>query len=555
MLLVPKVNLKYLLILSVWVFVVVGTVYVFNFIVIYDPSVYVGGDRGARTSLIRDYLTSGQYNQLVDVANEMELDVDPMRERDFNEIVRDIETRVPFLPLDFWARQTLIGRKKMKPQCGKFPSIFELEINNDLWQTQRTSNGTYQLFGAYMDNRKSNANDQWYIRILGMIDRVDTHLPMFCQIWYDQQEKPVIVPLEEYHYIWIKSWGNAFDGQYQPYLLSCPIPWDHRHLVPVSVSLVEQQCATATNNLKVLYNRPLDNEKKMFAVCVKGLDFLYQDLSVRLIEWIELLGILGADKIYFYDLQIHPNMSKVLQYYRKLNKVEVTKLTLPAGKPNIPGLQHLFLTQKLYQKRQNEIIPYNDCLYKNMYKYQYITLLDIDEVIMPKGDILNWRELMEMISAKADHGSPLPFPSYNFRNVYFLDSHYHLDRTSPESRDIPEFLHMLQHTNRAAVYSAPNEHVKCIHRANRILTLHNHFAMSCLQGSCAAYEIDVEDAQLQHYRYDCVTTVQRKCHNMTEFYVSDKNIYKFKDDLIKRSLKTLYQLGFLKIRNDSTVSP
>lgn len=76
----------------------------------------------------------------------------------------------------------------------------------------------------------------------------------------------------------------------------------------------------------------------------------------------------------------------------------------------------------------------------------------------------------------------------------------------------------------------------------------------CLQGSCAAYEIDVDDAQLQHYRSDCVTTVHRKCENMTEFFVPDKNIYKYKDDLIKRSLKTLYQLGFLKLRSYSTTS-
>jgi len=54
----------------------------------------------------------------------------------------------------------------------------------------------------------------------------------------------------------------------------------------------------------VIYNRPPDDQKKGFAVCVKGLDFLYDDLSVRLIEWIEMLNILGADKIYFYNLQV-----------------------------------------------------------------------------------------------------------------------------------------------------------------------------------------------------------------------------------------------------------
>ena len=39
------------------------------------------------------------------------------------------------------------------------------------------------------------------------------------------------------------------------------------------------------------------NIKKKFAVCVKGLDYPHQDISVRLVEWIEMLNILGADKV------------------------------------------------------------------------------------------------------------------------------------------------------------------------------------------------------------------------------------------------------------------
>ena len=38
-------------------------------------------------------------------------------------------------------------------------------------------------------------------------------------------------------------------------------------------------------------------KKKKFAVCVKGLDFPSEDISVRLVEWIEMLNILGADKV------------------------------------------------------------------------------------------------------------------------------------------------------------------------------------------------------------------------------------------------------------------
>lgn len=125
-------------------------------------------------------------------------------------------------------------------------------------------------------------------------------------------------------------------------------------------------------------------KRGQFAVCVKGLDFLQQDLSTRLVEWIELLGLLGADKIFLYELEVHPNISKVLNYYQKTGKIVLTPITLPGEQPNIPGLRHMYLKSKITSKRQNEVIPYNDCLYRNLYSYDYIALMDTDEVILPK---------------------------------------------------------------------------------------------------------------------------------------------------------------------------
>ena len=66
----------------------------------------------------------------------------------------------------------------------------------------------------------------------------------------------------------------------------------------MSVSVVESKCDQATNNLRVTYNPLKEGEKKKkFAVCVKGLDFPDKDISERLMEWIELLNILGAEKV------------------------------------------------------------------------------------------------------------------------------------------------------------------------------------------------------------------------------------------------------------------
>ena len=82
-------------------------------------------------------------------------------------------------------------------------------------------------------------------------------------------------------------------------------------MTPLAVSLVEEECETPTNYLSVIYNLPA-GEKGKFAVCVKGMDFPLEDLSVRMVEWLEGLKALVADKIFLYDLDVHPNVRKVL---------------------------------------------------------------------------------------------------------------------------------------------------------------------------------------------------------------------------------------------------
>ena len=76
------------------------------------------------------------------------------------------------------------------------------------------------------------------------------------------------------------------------------------------------------------------------------------------------------------------------------------------------------------------MIPYNDCLYRNMYRYKYIALLDIDEVILPIEED-NWSDLMKNVhllarenianQVKFENKSKKILASYNFRNVYFMD--------------------------------------------------------------------------------------------------------------------------------------
>ena len=481
-------------------------------------------------------------------ANLEELMIDRSPKRSDKEVLAELEKQLPNFPLTYLLDKK--GYHYKNKTCAKFPTIYDIHVNNMYWQETDTSNGTFYLYGAYLDVRKNNRLGPT-VRILGMINRLEPQVKTYCQFWFNNTREPVISKVLEYKYIWYRKWGNYKPGIFQPYMLACQLPKTHWDKVPLSVSVVENICDTATNNLKVIYNKIGEHEKKKeFAVCVKGLDFPTDDLSVRLIEWIELLHLLGADKIFLYNLEVHPNVTKVLHHYEDKGYVDVTPISLPGYQPNVKVLQHLYLKSKTNNKRQNELIPYNDCLYRNIYRYDYIALLDIDEVIMPiNGD--NWSDLMKQVKTLSYNIKKEERASYNFRNVYFLDemltAHENSGSLPYGFKDIPTYMHMARHIYRSANYTKPGQYVKCFHNPEKALILHNHFPLGCLGGICTSYPVDPSVAHLQHYRSDCVSILKKSCEkDFKNVSVVDTTIWKYNEPLIKASTETLQTLGFFK---------
>ena len=124
---------------------------------------------------------------------------------------------------------------------------------------------------------------------------------------------------------------------------------------------------------------------------------------------------------------------QVLDYYSNQGIVDVTPLSLPGYQPNLPILQHMYLKSKLNNKRQNELIPYNDCLYRNMYRYNeasafsiiksmsphsrydYIAVLDQDEVIVPVYHN-TWADMLHEVQAIDKYGRA----AWMFNNYVFF---------------------------------------------------------------------------------------------------------------------------------------
>ena len=127
-----------------------------------------------------------------------------------------------------------------------------------------------------------------------------------------------------------------FGGDYlKPHILGCYPPDSKKHLVPVSVSLVQTECPKSkpSNNIRIYFDRHKSGQKQGIAVCSKALS-QPGDVSMRFIEWIELLRAQGVNKIFLSVLAVHPNVNKVrVLFYFYNDNPRVLKINETKNRP------------------------------------------------------------------------------------------------------------------------------------------------------------------------------------------------------------------------------
>uniref|UniRef100_T1IJ88 Glycosyltransferase family 92 protein n=1 Tax=Strigamia maritima TaxID=126957 RepID=T1IJ88_STRMM len=461
-------------------------------------------------------------------------------------LIRNWARTIPSLPLQY--RQSAIFYKTSR--CASYPKLTDINFHNEIWQewNSKLSGANFYIFGAYWDNRSENKPA---VHLLVMVDQLSPP-DVICQLWYKSKENKTPFAVEptatpSYAYIWNPVWGNYREGVLQPYLLTCLLT--SRKDPPLSVSLVDRPCDNANNNVLVVVGKErkqesTNNTELKFAVCVKGLNFYFDDVSVRLIEWLELLRAVGAHKVFLYDLAVHPNVTKVLKYYEDQNFVHVSPLTLPGQGLNVKPLMNFYFKHKARFKRQAEIFPYNDCFHRHRHEYDYIALLDIDEIIVPLQEN-TWNDLLHRLTENGTKTGD----SFHASNVYFFDDSVH---SHGWDKDIPTYLHMMQHTWRARNHTQPNYYVKSFFSTKSVLTLHNHMPISCLDYEngnrpCKPNQINKTIAQLQHYRKDCDRQIPSTCEKLYHKYlVSDDNLKRYLEPVVSRTNITLISLGFIE---------
>lgn len=477
--------------------------------------------------LQRDWELRSQYEQLMEThLNATSLQTD-------NENAWQLEEDLPEVDFDFWFNYAKPNELQLNNSCARYPNPMKLQLYNEIWQTFVNRNVTFRLYAAYLDKRSAVTWSAGIVRILATANQMGYRFPpTHCQLWYDGHRQPIVVFISEYLGIWPSIWG-VWPLLSYPHLLSCALPLDlPQHLkdaIPRTVSLTTGYCDSANNSLRVNYGRPKaasllppsngnssSSSQLSFGVCLKAFDFPDEDVSEQLVEWFELQRLLGASRIYAHMYAVLPAVQQVLDYYQDIGFLELRPLTLANG-VSLRNLNHReYFKEHQMAKRLNELIPYNDCFYRNMHRHDYLVNVDIDEVIMPTGELRSWQQVVDEHVKATKSDCPNGISSMCLINSYFTKD------PQPPSGE-PEKLYFLQRNWRSQNFSEQKLATKCFHNSRYSATLHNHITVLRLPGGCPTHYLSTDLVYLQHYR-------EQNKFNISEL-TEDRTLWKFANEL------------------------
>lgn len=310
----------------------------------------------------------------------------------------------------------LSGRGKNSLRIPIDPGDFELDLDQfgskfadqleyeecDTCNFVSVSKSVY-VYSAYYDVREGRN-----IRVVGI-----AYFPRYGTLECLFQDSSIST-----HALFYKS-GEDHSLPYSACLITCPVPEN------VSPDNLRQHGIILVGRFG---NKTIETEFKVFVPNseIDKLDFtvcippLYGNISLRkIVEFIEVTKILGANHFTFYDYDMHENLTKLLQAYEDMGIVTV--------KP----WKHSFTHDHVWYYGQSATVW--DCMLTNMASSKYIAFNDIDEFIVPRKTDC-WKDMMESIK-DVTSGS---IAAYRFQSAAFDNTRVSL--TSTPSLRVQEFV-------------------------------------------------------------------------------------------------------------------
>ncbi|KAF3688148.1 Beta-1,4-galactosyltransferase galt-1 [Channa argus] len=221
---------------------------------------------------------------------------------------------------------------------------------------------------------------------------------------------------------------DHFDFAYGTADIMCPLPSGCEttsHISLISSAAKAEEIRYDVSFLEVKNQEvKSDSLSYKFTVCISTM-FDFTNV-LQLVQTLEMLQLLGVDRVVIYKTNCSKETQRVLDYYTEKGLVEVIPwswsrfLKVSRGfMPSLdPGDLHYY----------GQIPALNDCVYRYMYKSRYVALHDIDELILPQS-VNSWSELLPRLEGK--YGAD---KCYMFENNVFPTT---VRKPPPASQTLP----------------------------------------------------------------------------------------------------------------------
>ena len=389
-----------------------------------------------------------------------------------------------------------------------------LFANDGQWYNYSIKNFRLFVYSAFYDDRPSLLSDP-IIRIIGFSDPIDDLRAknvtlLYCILRHDAKDIVVIMKdsPKAIGFGWPINKKNAYE-----YMYICPTLTG---MIPESVSIVASLEEDYPLGVPVtVQNKPAAPQN--FCVCVHA---VYGALDpYRIIEWMELQKILGIN---FVGVSVFSSTNltvKVFKHYIDEGFLDIRK-TNPIYPNDVPA--------RHYKIQLSPTI--NDCIYRHMFEFRRIIVMDFDEFIIPRLHRSIWELLADLEERNAKNKTiKLHFA---FRNNYFFMNLPPDDKMSP-------YLKVLQFRKKGQVYPAGYS-VKSIINPQACSHAHNHYCWGVTANytkhSKYNYDftqtVDPTYAVNQHYKM-CHFTDEH-CDSLFQNVTQDDIMLKFKDILSEK---------------------
>lgn len=422
--------------------------------------------------------------------------------------------------------QTIKSSSPLLPLiAGNYTSEFAIK---DTWQPVQGTKDKFFVYSAYYDARHPKYK---YIRVIGAT-RTRNSEKVICRLDYGLQGKQQSPPLRPImvnavNKVIRENWNLRFSA----YFILCLIA---NHPVPSSVQIMlKSNLSLPASNHLLVHNRPELVEKKLlqrpissslswmksnekaakeparqfsmasnsFAVCVKPMHYDYNKV-LNLIEFLELNRQLGVGHFVLYNHTVGKEASCLLSDYVRKGIVTILPWQL-----NIASQKDI--------RTEGLFAALNDCLYRTMYSFRYVLMIDFDEFIIPNQDA-SLPELVGRLSKLNNNAARAG--AYSFQNGFFYlqwpddgevgEGNGSLAVPANAEKDALKLL-TLSKTRRKAKLHIHKQRSKCLVRPDQVVEMGNHFVWEFVAGK-AMINVAPRFAFLHHYRIcefggdDCV---------------------------------------------------